>query len=560
MTTQDREELFSFLQGSWSVTIRYHAIESLKLGAALHEQSFSCLGPRCDGTANYRLRDCVLVGEYSVSTTNSDALEIPLDWRIQLQTDPTQHAPSGVFSTNELYPKANGVWRPSWLQFVLTNDASCVLWKALSACFPGIPVTCTVSLVVRKMTPVSWLLDTCFLFPPAPYSDTCHIHGQLCFRSECWHTRCGSGTAAPALPYHATNVLRDAVTRARELVTELDNVQDDFEVISTLLNEAKDSLERKTTELNQLVATARESELDTDEQENGLAKALLREHRRAASVEIADSVENGDAIQAAVSALEESEREAMDIATTVDDISSEAQTTIDDVLAAIWTTLGYARAQKLLENANVAVPADLSFLGSVKHCADRLSKDAQKTLNAAAILYHLATHHRILGELDHVAIIATMAKTCERIFADAFQDRLTAVRSHLVVQALFNEFEKWTFENLPDTPAVKRGFLREVLNDTKQDPIRWTGRKCAVAILLFGGMVRARKGSQCETLNPLGIPMNQDVLQLPSRLIDFQVTRNPFIHHDLTTLADVHRDWECFSECVRGLLTAFYNP
>jgi hypothetical protein len=77
---------------------------------------------------------------------------------------------------------------------------------------------------------------------------------------------------------------------------------------------------------------------------------------------------------------------------------------------------------------------------------------------------------------------------------------------------------------------------------------------------LFGGQVVVRKDNYSDTPNPVAVAADDEAVRsLPIQLIEFQQHRNGFVHHDLATKDHVIGVWDCFRQCLQGLLKAFYS-
>jgi hypothetical protein len=112
---------------------------------------------------------------------------------------------------------------------------------------------------------------------------------------------------------------------------------------------------------------------------------------------------------------------------------------------------------------------------------------------------------------------------------------------------------------------VTSGDLTNVVKMVKKSidtnaAIKWNGMgNKRIALLLFGGWIPVYQTTPEHLLNPLGVKASEEYVQtLPDRLSEFQNLRNGFVHHDLANKDDLRRTWECFQDCLKGLLQAFY--
>jgi hypothetical protein len=205
----------------------------------------------------------------------------------------------------------------------------------------------------------------------------------------------------------------------------------------------------------------------------------------------------------------------------------------EDLIGSAWTNAEYARGQRLLrENRDHLPLPDLSFLGPLQPSVSKLSKAATRLVKTTAVLVQVALGGEPLAELDYGPQIASMAKACERILDD------------VLTSGDLTNVAKMVKKSIDANAAIK-----------------WNGMgNKRIALLLFGGWIPVYQTTAEHVLNPLEVRSSEEYVQtLPDRLSEFQNLRNQFVHHDLADTDDLRHTWECFQDCLKGLLQAFYS-
>lgn len=170
----------------------------------------------------------------------------------------------------------------------------------------------------------------------------------------------------------------------------------------------------------------------------------------------------------------------------------------------------------------------------------------------------------IQERLDYSPLIGQMAKTCERLFGDAFSSRRSLLSASNEANLLLNNGKQFEVEIPAEDKEHKidKSSLCKVLSMIeKRSSDEWSGtRNCAIALLLFGRHHRTIGGSCVEIRNPLGVTGTEtERTQLRVALYRLQKERNGFVHHDVASLDDAKYFESLFIECVRGLVQLLYS-
>jgi hypothetical protein len=195
----------------------------------------------------------------------------------------------------------------------------------------------------------------------------------------------------------------------------------------------------------------------------------------------------------------------------------------------------------------------------------KLSKAATRILKTTAVLVQAAAGGELFEELEYGPQIASMAKACERILDDVFKDKKEAIERDSVVVAILADERGWQYRIPPSMSKLTSSDLTNVVKMVKKSigrntAVKWNGMgNKRIALLLFGGWIPVYRTTEERIVNPLGVKISESYVQtLPDRLSEFQNLRNGFVHHDVADADDLRRAWECFQDCLKGLLQAFY--
>ncbi len=232
-----------------------------------------------------------------------------------------------------------------------------------------------------------------------------------------------------------------------------------------------------------------------------------------------------------------------------------------------WQEVRVREAERI-----VAELIDVSALPSVdlaefRYVADYGISDDVLTLLRTVLVYRnefMPPHGKSHGLLDFSPLIGAMAKTCERLFCDAFSVRRSCLSAVPEVALVLKNPRQFDFEIPAEDKEHKidKGSLCNVLNKIeKNDSDSWSSnRNAAIVLLLFGRHHQPTYHNSIEIRNPLGVAgTDADRTKLRVALYRLQSSRNGFTHHDVATLDDVKQFEPLFAECVRGLVELLYS-
>ncbi|MFL5342455.1 MAG: hypothetical protein ACJ8F7_20105 [Gemmataceae bacterium] len=557
--------LLTFLAGTWTTNVAAHVRNDLGVATGIRvDTRFT------SGTVRGHFKplpDGGVAGHYMLFENPAGDDESTADCFLRLKLDRTDNTLVAYLRNDKSAPAIKGIWSNSGFHFLGDFHDGILMWDVFRAIWLQVTARPSiVSIIVRQASESSWLLDVAFVVEQSfPSQDT---PARLRCRLEFWHFREGPGSSVPP---------------------HLQDVEESFDEVLRRCNDVRQDIDSRIGEIDNLIASLEDSRTKCEE---GLR--LLREVKSNA-LSGKDEVESlGDDLQEAILELHENplipgggsvvageekrtiartwvelnglRTDAESLDSAIDSIEADVYLP-DDLIGSAWTNAEYARGLQLLRENRDHLPApDLSFLGPFKASVSKLSKAATGIVNKTAVLVQLALEGLPLDEMDHGPEIAGMAKACERILDDVFMEKREAIARDPAVAALISDERNWQYRIPASMFKMTAGDLTNVVKMVKKSietntAIRWNGMgNKRIALLLFGGWIPVCQGSREHVLNPLGVKGSEEYVQtLPDRLSEFQTLRNGFVHHDLADKNDLRRTWECFHNCLKGLLQAFYS-
>ena len=367
------------------------------------------------------------------------------------------------------------------------------------------------------------------------------------------------------LPQNIDKSFDDILQRCDEVTQGVESRISDIDDLIASLENSKAKCEEQLGLLEELKANAESAKDQADSLGDDLREAILKLHESPLVPAEGSAIggEVNDTLGRTWSELAglQADTEFWDM--EIDSIEADD----DDLIASAWTNAEYARGKQLLrEKRHHLPPPDLSFLGPLESLVSKLSKAATTIVKTTAVLVQTALRGELPEELDHGPQIAGMAKACERILDDVFKDKKEAIERDPDVGRLLLDERSWQYRIPAIMSKVASGDLTSVVKMVKKSidtntPIKWNGMgNKRIALLLFGGWVPIYQAAHELILNPLEVNNSAEFIQtLPDRLTQFQDFRNGFVHHDLANAGDHLRCWQCFQDCLKGLLQAFYS-
>jgi hypothetical protein len=558
---EQNSALLTFLAGTW--TTRFTAYVHSDFGVAT--------GCACLGGAKLRglfqpLPDGGVAGHYMPIENPAGDDESMADCFLQLELDPSENGLVAYLGNDKSAPGIKGVWSNSGLHFRSDFHDGITIWEVFQALRPQVTARpSTVSVIVHQASESSWLLDVAFVVEQSYPSQATPV-GLRC-RLEFWHFRQQPNASAPLHPQDVEESFDEVLQRCDDATQEVEFRIDEIDDLIASLEESRAKCEEQLRLLGELKSNAETGKDDADCLDDDMREAILKLHDNslapAEGSTVADEVKEIPA--RTWSELDGLQADAESLDSEIDSI--EADVDLPDLLGLAWTNAEYARGQRLLrENRDHLPLPDLSFLGPLQPSVSKLSRAATRIVKTTAVLVHAASRGEPLEGLDYGPQIASMAKACERILDDVFKEKKEAIERDPVVRALFLDERSWQYRIPASMSKVTSGDLTNVVKMIKKSietntAIKWNGMgNKRIAILLFGGWIPVYQATREHVLNPLVVDSSAEFVQtLPDRLSEFQSFRNGFVHHDLVDTDDLLRTWECFQDCLKGLLQAFYS-
>jgi hypothetical protein len=233
--------VLSLLDGNWFVQVTPIVVS--RCGAAYFE---SILGRF---TAHAVLRHSPegdLTCTYSIAAPASASSKAKLEWQIILRPGVLEGINVGFSDGAPLVPAKKATWSQSSLLLVSDFQDAWPLWNAIAASRPYIKGRpSVVSVVIRRFSDSSWLLDVGFTIPD---DDSSKPPKEGFCRVEHRHTRVGAANPPPtAAPFVTTRDVKDAAQRIEDAKQDLEFGIGDIDDLIASLEDARDRLVEKAT-------------------------------------------------------------------------------------------------------------------------------------------------------------------------------------------------------------------------------------------------------------------------------------------------------------------------
>lgn len=553
--------LLSFLSGAW--TTRFTVYVRFRDGGLTADL---CYGRTKVRGLFQALPDGGVAGHYMPIENQAGDDESFTDCILRFEVNRSTNALLAYLGSDKSVPGIKGVWTNSGFHFRGDVHDGIVMWEVFRAISP--PVTArpsTVSIIIHQVSVSSWLLDVAFVVEES-YPSQAKKTGLRC-RLEFWHFRELTDATVPIHPQAVEEAFNNVIQKCNDAAQDIETRIGELDDLIASLEGSRAECEKQLQLLGEVKTNAESGKDDADSLADAMQGAILELHDSpTVSAEGSTVAEAKEILARTWPELDGLQADAESLDIEIDDIATDLDLS-DDLIASVWTNAGYARAQRLLrENRNHLPLPDLSFLGLLQPTVIKLSKDAATMIKTTAVLVQAALRGELLEELDYGPVIASMAKVCERTLADVFTEKMEPIQSDPAVGALVLDVRSWQYRIPAGMSNVTLDGLTKVVKMVKKsietnNPINWNGMgNKRIALLLFGGWIPIYQATREHVLNPLGVDRSGEFAQaLPDRLSEIQNLRNGFLHHDLADGADLLRTWECFQDCLKGLLQAAYS-
>lgn len=554
---EQNSALLRFLAGRWATRFTAHSHGVIETDMRVH---VLMRGEKIHGLFQ-TLPDGCLAGSYMPIGNSTGENESTTDCFLQLELDRSDNALVAFLGNDKSLPGLKGVWSNSVLRFRGDFYDGMTMWEVFRAIWrPEITARpSTVSLVVHQASETTWLLDVAFEVEQSYSPEDTPV--GLRYRLEFWHF-CRLPSASVLLhPQDIEESFDELLHRCDEVTEDVEFSLNEIEEQIAILEESQAKCKEHLRLLGQVKTNVESSKDDAYWLDDDLHEAILKLHENPlVSAE-------GSAVAGELKGILARRWSELDrLHTEIDSIEVDVDLPDDDMIGSAWTYAEYVRAESLLRKYPNHLPPDLSFLGPLQPSVSKLSKAAAKIVETTAVLFQLSRPGNPLAGRDYGPQIASMAKACERILADVFKEKKEAIERDPVVGGMVSDERSWQYRIPTNMSKVTSGDLTNVVKMFKKSietntEIKWNGMgNKRIALLLFGGWIPVYQATREYVLNPLGVNSSAEFVQtLPDRLSEFQNVRNGFVHHDLAVTKDLLRTWDCFQNCLKGLLQAFYS-
>lgn len=561
---EQNSALLTFLAGTWATrsTVHVHSDGGTANGLCIH---IRLEGPKLSSVFEPTSKGGVS-GQYRIIQTPTANEEASTGCVFRLELDRSDNGLVARVGDDSTVRDLKGAWARSCVLFRDDFHDSFPMWEVFQVIQPQVTGRpSTVSIIVHQASESSWLLDIEFLVQQLHPSRPDFI--ELRCRLEFWHFRERPSSSPPPHPHDLEESFGALLQRCDDIAQDIEFRIDEIDDLIATFEESRSKCEQRLQQLKELKESTENGKDEADSLGGDLQEAILEFHEHP-SIPAERSAVNGgpkEVLAHIWSELHALQADAESFDSEVDSIESDIDFP-EDLIGLAWTNAEYARGQRLLlENRNHLPQPDLGFLGPLQSSVSKLSKASARIVKTTAVLFQAAFDGACLEELDYGPQIASMAKACERILDDVFKDKRTLIESDPICAALLSDERSWHYRIPASVTKVTSGDLTNVVKMIKRSidtntAIKWTGMgNKRFALLLFGGWIRVYQATQEHSLNPLEVTISDQYVQnLPDRLGEFQNLRNGFVHHDLADKDDLRRTWECFQDCLKGLLQAFY--
>ena len=567
---EQNSALLSYLAGPWTTRFNVYVRSDMGVETGLRKHTH-LVSAKVRGHFQ-PLPDGGVAGRYMQIQSTVQDDKSTTDCILRLELDRSVNALVVYLGNDKSVPGIKGVWSSSGLLFRDDFHDGTTMWEmfqAIQAIRPQVTARpSAVSIIIHQASESSWLLDVAFVVQQAYPSQATPV-GLHC-RLEFWHFRQWPGASTPPHPQDVEESFDEVLQRCDDVTQDVDFRINEIEELIASLEDSKAKCEEQLRLLGELKSNAESGKDDADSWGDHLREAILELHENpvvpAEGSAVAARVK--EIIALTWSELDDLQTNVESLEMEINSIEADVDLPDDDLIGAAWTNAEYARGERLLrENRNHLPPPDLSFLGSLEPSVSKLSKAATRIVKTTAVLVQTALRGEPLDEFDYGPQIASMAKACERILDDVFNEKREAIEKDPLVGRLLLDERSWQYR-IPASMAevTSSGDLKNVVKMVKKSvevstAIKWKGMgNKRIAFLLFGGWIPVYQTTREYVLNPLGVNSSAEYVQtLPDRLSELQNFRNGFVHHDLADTDDLLRTWECFQDCLKGLLQAFYS-